>query len=395
MHRQGRKVAATALLLSVLAIDRAAADPKDACLQGTRVDEIIEACTREISSQLATGRTRGHDIALIFFRRGTVMLKRDTDRAMRDFGEAIKADPGFAEVYEARGMQFLVRKNDLSHAIADFDQAIRLAPTNVHFLLNRALAHSRDRDYKAALADYDRAIKLQPTAEGYVGRGIVFDNEGDYDRAFADFSEAIRIEPADRAAYFDRAVIYMKKNDIDRAIVEATTAVGFDGESIFNQAPDHMFRGRLYFMSAKYELAAADFETVVSRRSDHTDAILWLYLARARAHDPNAAAALASESKELQDGRADPIWDGFLGVSRWLYPLVPLFLGKSTPEATLATSVDAERRCIVQFFLGEWYLLHDDAIAAAKRFNAAAAAECSRGAPEYFAAQAELARLPR
>ena len=29
-----------------------------------------------------------------------------------------------------------------------------------------------------------------------------------------------------------------------RAIVEATTAVGFDGESIFNQAPDHMFRGR-------------------------------------------------------------------------------------------------------------------------------------------------------
>ena len=187
----------------------------------------------------------------------------------------------------------------------------------------------------------------------------------------------------------------MKKNDLDSAIAEATTAVSHEGESIFNQAPDHMLRGRLYFMSAKYDAAAADFETVVKRRADHTDAIVWLYLARARARDPNASAALASESKALNDGRPDPIWDGFIGVSRWLYPLVPLFLGTSTPEATLASAANAEQRCILQFFVGEWSLLHDDAIAARQRFDAAVATECSRDAVEYFAARTELARLAK
>lgn len=39
--------------------------------------------------------------------------------------------------------------------------------------------------------------------------------------------------------------------------------------------------------------------------------------------------------------------------------------------------------------------LYNGAIAAGQRLNAAVTAECSHGLPEYFAARAELARLPR
>ena len=200
MHRTRQSLAAATLLLAALAVGRAAADPSDPCLHGTQVEEVIDACTRGISDQLRIGHTRGHDLALAFLARGKAMLKRDFDRAMRDFDEAIKADPGFAEAYATRGMQFLVRKQDVARAVADYSQAIRLAPTNAHFRLNRALIYSRNSDYAAALADYDQAIKLEPTTQGYVGRGIVFDKKGDYDRALADFSEAIRLDRSGRSS---------------------------------------------------------------------------------------------------------------------------------------------------------------------------------------------------
>ena len=99
-------VAAGALLLNVSAVDLASAGPWDACFQATKVDETIKACTREISRQLASGRAGKHDLAVAFFIRGKAMLKVDFDRAMMDFDKSTQIDPGIADVYDTRGVQF-------------------------------------------------------------------------------------------------------------------------------------------------------------------------------------------------------------------------------------------------------------------------------------------------
>ena len=54
-------------------------------------------------------------------------------------------------------------KGDLDHAIQDFDQAIRLSPTDAAAFYARGNVYARKSDYDHAIQDYDRAVQLNPT----------------------------------------------------------------------------------------------------------------------------------------------------------------------------------------------------------------------------------------
>ena len=54
-------------------------------------------------------------------------FKRDLDRAMVDYDEAIRIDPGFALAYNNRGDAWF-NKGDLDRAIADFRKALEINP---------------------------------------------------------------------------------------------------------------------------------------------------------------------------------------------------------------------------------------------------------------------------
>lgn len=60
-----------------------------------------------------------------------------------------------------RGIMHIARQNcDL--AIADFDEALRLAPALIEAHFNRGFAHYRLAHFTLAIADYERAIELSP-----------------------------------------------------------------------------------------------------------------------------------------------------------------------------------------------------------------------------------------
>src|SRR6266487_3402511 len=72
--------------------------------------------------------------------------------------------------------------------------------------LGRADAYVRKGDYDRALADYDEAIKLAPgTAIAFALRGEVHAKRGDYDGAIADYERAIEREPNLPSAFSNRA----------------------------------------------------------------------------------------------------------------------------------------------------------------------------------------------
>ena len=70
--------------------------------------------------------------------------------------------------------------------------------------------------------------------------------------------------------------------------------------------------------------------------------------------------------------------------------MVELFLGRRTATATLAAASKPDERCEAQYYIGEWYLLHDDKTAAPPALEAAADT-CPKNFDEYQLAQAELA----
>src|SRR5215207_4212737 len=51
-------------------------------------------------------------------------------------------------------------KGDLDRALADFNAAIRLSPTDPDAYFGRGSVHERTRDYEAALVDYETALKI-------------------------------------------------------------------------------------------------------------------------------------------------------------------------------------------------------------------------------------------
>jgi tetratricopeptide (TPR) repeat protein len=117
--------AAAALFTFGIATVSAAADDRLIC-GDWHSEESVAACSRLIS--------QNPNVAAYYYYRGNAYrAKRDNDRAIADYGQAIWLDPKDAEAYFNRGNAYN-GKGDYDRAIADFDEAIRLDPKIRHRL---------------------------------------------------------------------------------------------------------------------------------------------------------------------------------------------------------------------------------------------------------------------
>jgi len=210
-------------------------------------DLAIHHCTRAIDS----GELSGKALADVFWGRGVSWSeKKEYDRAIADYNEAIRLNPQDAGFFNSRGDAWLDKK-DYDRAIADFSEAIRLIPQCKTFCLNllrretplnsrcwarairgalqealadcneslrhlpgnadaldsRGLVHLKLRNYVAAIADYDAALKLDPEqASALYGRGLVKHLMGDRTGGEADRAAAIKIDPNIADEYKDYGV---------------------------------------------------------------------------------------------------------------------------------------------------------------------------------------------
>jgi tetratricopeptide (TPR) repeat protein len=158
--------------------------------------------------------------------RGTVYAdKGDFSSAIADYNLAIALDPSNVTAYVARGNAYR-DKGDLNRAIADYKLAIMLAPTNAQAYNNRAIAYSLKGYLDRAMADFDQAITHDPThAESYYNRGRFYFKKGDVDNAISDFDQAIKIDPKFVNAYNRRGLRYSDKGDFDHAIADFSQAI--------------------------------------------------------------------------------------------------------------------------------------------------------------------------
>jgi tetratricopeptide (TPR) repeat protein len=81
------------------------------------------------------------------------MEKKDYDRAIADYSEALKLQPNNAVIHNNRGTAFHFKKN-YDRAIADYDQAIKIDPNNTDARTNRD--NARDAKRAAATAEKPR-----------------------------------------------------------------------------------------------------------------------------------------------------------------------------------------------------------------------------------------------
>ncbi len=93
-------------------------------------------------------------------------------------------------------------KKDYDKAIEDFSEAIWLAPLSLAAYGNRGLAWHFKKEYKKAIIDYDRVIRLDPeNALTYNRRAFAWKSLKAYAKAVADFEFAIQLDSKEPVAF--------------------------------------------------------------------------------------------------------------------------------------------------------------------------------------------------
>jgi tetratricopeptide (TPR) repeat protein len=103
--------------------------------------------------------------ASILFKRGNAFAhKRDYDRAIDDYTQAIETNPDHdllicilcnrANVYSL--------KNDFTYAIEDYNKALEIKPNHTWIINNLAATYYAIGDYERAIAGYKKAVEIDP-----------------------------------------------------------------------------------------------------------------------------------------------------------------------------------------------------------------------------------------
>ena len=116
--------------------------------------------------------------------------KREYDKAIGEFSQALRIDPGYAEAYRARAYVHHCAGRNI-RAIDDYSQAIRREPGNARGYYFRGWAYAYSRKFDKAIDDYNRVIKLKPGHAGaWYNRGLAYKYLGKTTRAEADMDKA-------------------------------------------------------------------------------------------------------------------------------------------------------------------------------------------------------------
>jgi tetratricopeptide (TPR) repeat protein len=250
-------------------------------------DQRLAACTAIVE----TGGEPPAHLALAHCNRGMTYLKNnlialgkldpdldkaDLDRAMADFNEAVRLDPGRYQTLVCRGYGYFAI-GDYDRAIADFDQAISVDSKPFQVFIARGQIHRIKGDLDRAVADFSEAIRHNPNnALAFSHRGGAYAAKKNYGRVISDLGESIRLDPKNADAFNIRCSTYFAMNDFDRAIADCNEAISLDP----NGPLAYVSRGAAYGAKKNYVQAIADFTEAIRLEP----ALRLAYLNRGRAH---------------------------------------------------------------------------------------------------------------
>lgn len=199
--------------------------------------------------------------SLNLYRRATSLYAMgETDRALSDYGDAIRVDPGNSLAYLGRGVLLASRKRAYNRAIEDFDKVLALQPDNVDTLIARGNAYSQIGDNGRALADLDRAIQLAPdNAQAYVIRGLANNRRDQKQLAMQDYEAALKITPRYPQALANRAALLSEEGRYDQAISDLDESIKADSDN----PVAYYNRGYAYFARHEYDKALADYDMAI------------------------------------------------------------------------------------------------------------------------------------
>ena len=142
----------------------------------------------------------------LHFEMGRILLAdKDTAGAEASFSNVVKYAPYEPAGWSARGFLRMSQNHlhDYRNALADYDEAIQLAPDNLQCYYNRGTLRNELGDYNNALADFDKVLEIDPSCmEGRYQHGIISLELRQWETALNDFDTIIAVHPYFLPAYY-------------------------------------------------------------------------------------------------------------------------------------------------------------------------------------------------
>lgn len=124
-------------------------------------------------------------------------------------------------------------------ALADLNEALRLAPGNAETIHERAYTLAELGEFERALADSDREVRLRPDEpRAYRERGFIRLARADFAGAYADAVQETELSPQDWGARLERAEAALWEGRFDEAAaqIEAAERLAAAGDSEAREA---------------------------------------------------------------------------------------------------------------------------------------------------------------
>jgi tetratricopeptide (TPR) repeat protein len=225
---------------------------------------------------------------------------RDLSGAIEDLTEAVKLDPKLAVAWRDRGTARVLR-GELALARVDFDTAVGLDREEPKAWAARAALHVQMGAADAAIADATEALRLDPQmTNALYDRGSAQVQKGDYRTALADFDALLAAQPLHALALASRAQVHRQLGDLKSALRDADRATQLDA----NFASAYIERATIHGVLGDFQRAIADCSTALLIDPEHRDGLM----IRALLHLQGGRFALARDDFEtaLRSSRTDP-----------------------------------------------------------------------------------------
>ena len=204
---------------------------------------------------------------------GEYLKKKEIDKALSKFDDAIKADPLDYLAYYNRGWTTLMYKYDIDKASADIKKSLELNPAHVNSYLLKGDICKFKKQFNEAIKTYNRAAELEPENPlPYRGKSGVYLHIKKYKLALKQINKAIKIEPTSQD-YLDRGWIYFKKKEYKLALKDYNKAFGMENVDMVKY---YTLRGLIPFDRKEYDKALNYFQKSRKIRKKQNDSTYYL-----------------------------------------------------------------------------------------------------------------------
>ena len=154
-----------------------------------------------------------------------VAKEGDLVQAEQIWSDLIDQFPGNPALWSNRG-NTRASMDNFDDALADLNEAVRLAPDEVDPYFNRGAILEQKQQYEAAIDDYNKAIELDPDeAIAYHNRGNAYGSLGNWKQAVKDYEKATELDPRFAWAAESYALALYQNGDIDKGIQRMKSVV--------------------------------------------------------------------------------------------------------------------------------------------------------------------------